>query len=83
MELDSVEALKGMAAIGQGYAVIPRMTMQERGARDDLVSRPLKPGLQRTLAMVLRKDEPLSRSLSMVCQSIQAHCAAWMSKPEL
>jgi DNA-binding transcriptional LysR family regulator len=83
MELDSVEALKEMAAVGLGYAVIPRMALQGRGARDDLVSRPLTPGLQRTLAMVLRKDKPLSRSLSMVCQSIQAHCATWMQRPEV
>jgi DNA-binding transcriptional LysR family regulator len=80
MELDSVEALKGMAAIGQGYAVIPRMAMQGRGARDDLVSRPLTPRLQRTLAMVLRKDKPLSRPLSMVCPSIQEHCAQWLKQ---
>jgi DNA-binding transcriptional LysR family regulator len=31
MELDSVEALKEMAAIGLGYAVLPRMAMQGRG----------------------------------------------------
>ncbi len=80
MELDSVEALKEMAAIGLGYAVIPRMAMQGRGARDDLVSRPLTPRLQRTLAMVLRKDKPLSRPLSMVCQSIQEHCAQWVKQ---
>ena len=36
MELDSVEALKEMAAIGLGYAVLPRMAMQGRGAREDL-----------------------------------------------
>ncbi|MPS93289.1 LysR family transcriptional regulator [Comamonas sp.] len=77
MELDSVEALKEMAAIGLGYAVVPRMAMQGRGARDDLVSCPLTPRLERTLAMVLRKDKPLSRPLSLVCQSIQEHCAAW------
>lgn len=75
MELDSVEALKEMAAIGLGYAVIPRMAMQGRGAHDDLVSRPLTPKLQRTLAMVLRKDKPLSRPLSMVREYSGALCA--------
>jgi hypothetical protein len=33
--------------------------------------------------MVLRKDKPLSRPLSMVCQSIQEHCAQWMKQPEV
>ncbi|WP_312588263.1 LysR family transcriptional regulator substrate-binding protein, partial [Comamonas terrigena] len=77
MELDSVEALKEMAAIGLGYAVLPRMAMQGRGARDDLELRPLAPRLERSLAMVLRKDKPLGRALSVVCQSIQAHGQAW------
>ncbi|CAM4184506.1 LysR family transcriptional regulator [Comamonas aquatilis] len=77
MELDSVEALKEMAAIGLGYAVLPRMAMQGRGAREDLELRSLAPRLERTLAMVLRKDKPLSRALSVVCQSIQSHGAAW------
>ncbi len=83
MELDSVEALKEMAAIGLGYAVLPRMAMQGRGARDDLELRPLAPRLERSLAMVLRKDKPLGRALSVVCQSIQAHGQAWEQDQDL
>jgi hypothetical protein len=33
--------------------------------------------------MVLRKDKPLGRALSVVCQSIQAHGQAWEQDQDL
>jgi DNA-binding transcriptional LysR family regulator len=70
MELGSVETMKEMVAAGLGCAVLPRMAVTGRGLRDELVVRSLRPRLHRTLALVTRRDKPLTRGLQQVCQAI-------------
>ncbi len=61
MELGSVEAIKEMVGAGLGCSVLPAMALAGGHAR--LAVRPLSPRLKRRLALVLRRDKPLTRGL--------------------
>lgn len=63
MELDSVEAIKQLVGAGLGCSVLPGMALATPDARRGLEVRALKPKLARQLALVLRRDKPLSRGL--------------------
>lgn len=63
MELDSVEAIKQLVGAGLGCSVLPGMALATPEARKGLIVRALKPRLSRQLALVLRRDKPLSRGL--------------------
>jgi DNA-binding transcriptional LysR family regulator len=70
MELGSVEAIKEMVAAGLGYGIVPGMAMAGRGAHPDLRTSRLQPRLARTLALVMRKDKPVSRGMGLVADGI-------------
>lgn len=72
MELGSVEAMKEMAAAGLGYGILPRMAMSGRGAHPDLKISRLDPRMHRTLALVIRRDKPVSRALRVVLDAVVA-----------
>ena len=72
MELGSVEAMKEMVAAGLGYAIVPRMSMTGRGAHPELKTSRLNPRMHRTLAVVLRRDKPVSKALRVVLDAIVA-----------
>ena len=61
MELGSVEAMKELVGAGLGCSVLPRMAL--RGEHEPFVVRSLKPRLYRKLALVLRRDKPLTKGL--------------------
>lgn len=63
MELDSVEAIKQLVGAGLGCSVLPGMALATPEARRGLQVHALKPKLTRQLALVLRRDKPLSRGL--------------------
>ncbi|QDO97020.1 LysR family transcriptional regulator [Ferrovibrio terrae] len=63
MELDSVEAIKQLVGAGLGCSVLPGMALTTPESRRGLEVRALKPRLTRQLALVLRRDKPLSRGL--------------------
>lgn len=63
MELDSVEAIKQLVGAGLGCSVLPGMAVATPEARRGLQVCALKPKLARQLALVLRRDKPLSRGL--------------------
>lgn len=63
MELDSVEAIKQLVGAGLGCSVLPGMALATPKARKGLQVHALKPKLARQLALVLRRDKPLSRGL--------------------
>lgn len=63
MELDSVEAIKQLVGAGLGCSVLPGMALASPEARRGLQVCALKPKLTRQLALVLRRDKPLSRGL--------------------
>jgi len=56
MELDNLEAVKRMVAAGLGASIVPLAAVSRENARHDLVARPLRPALTRTLALVQRRD---------------------------
>ncbi|WP_066419308.1 LysR family transcriptional regulator [Bordetella ansorpii] len=72
MELGSTEAMKEIVAAGLGCAILPRLAVQGSGVRDTLAVRPLRPRLQRQLAVVMRRDKPVSRGLRQVADMLLA-----------
>ena len=70
MELGSVEAMKELVGAGLGCSVLPRMAL--RGKREPFVVRSLKPRLYRKLALVLRRDKPLTKGLRELVRAITA-----------
>ncbi|OZI71925.1 LysR family transcriptional regulator [Bordetella genomosp. 12] len=72
MELGSTEAMKEIVGAGLGCAVLPRMAVSGAGARPGLLTRPLQPRLGRKLAMVTRRDKPVSRGLRQVLDGLLA-----------
>ncbi|XAH21651.1 LysR family transcriptional regulator [Xylophilus sp. GW821-FHT01B05] len=70
MELGSVEAIKEMVAAGLGYSIVPRMALTGRSAHPELQSLPLRPRLGRTLALVMRRDKPVSRGMRLLADAI-------------
>lgn len=71
MELGSIEAMKELTGAGLGSCVLPRMALRGADARQFVV-RPLKPRLYRKLALVLRRDKPLTKGLREVIKAIEA-----------
>jgi len=72
MELGSTEAMKEIVAAGLGCAVLPKLAVTGAGQRDALVVRSLTPRLSRDLAIVLRRDKPLSHGLRHLQEALQA-----------
>jgi DNA-binding transcriptional LysR family regulator len=70
MELGSVEAMKELVGAGLGCSVLPRMAL--RGRNEPFVVRSLKPRLYRKLALVLRRDKPLTKGLRELTRAIAA-----------
>src|SRR6185436_10590244 len=70
MELGSVEAMKELIGAGLGCGVLPRMAL--RGKHEPFVVRSLKPKLYRKLALVLRRDKPLTKGLRELVRAIAA-----------
>jgi DNA-binding transcriptional LysR family regulator len=72
MELDNLEAVKRMVAAGLGASIVPAAAVAERDARQDVLVRPLKPALTRTLALVQRRDKPSNAALLHVREALMA-----------
>jgi DNA-binding transcriptional LysR family regulator len=72
MSLGSVEAIKQMVGAGLGCAILPGMAVRDERERGSLVVRPLKPRLQRRLAIVVRRDKRLQRALSETIRALEA-----------
>ncbi|NVO13579.1 MAG: LysR family transcriptional regulator [Rhodoplanes sp.] len=72
MELGSVEAIKELIGAGLGWAVLPRLAVDNAEARRRIAIRPLAPRLVRSLAVVLRRDKRLERGLRAVVDALSA-----------
>jgi DNA-binding transcriptional LysR family regulator len=70
MELGSVEAMKELVGAGLGCSVLPRMALRAREQRQ-FVMRSVKPKLYRKLALVLRRDKPLTKGLREVIRRLE------------
>ncbi|MDQ8033619.1 LysR family transcriptional regulator [Bordetella genomosp. 1] len=71
-ELGSTEALKEFVRAGLGCGIVPRMAVARAGNRAGLRVQSLTPRLVRRLAIVMRRDKPLSRALRQVVEMLQA-----------
>ncbi|HJZ33116.1 MAG TPA: LysR family transcriptional regulator [Hyphomicrobiaceae bacterium] len=72
MELDNLEAVKRMVAAGLGASIVPLAAVSKENARHDLVARPLRPALQRTLALIQRRDKIDDTALKRVREALLA-----------
>lgn len=72
MELGSTEAMKEIVAAGLGCAVLPELAVSGAGHRDALAVHALTPRLSRELAIVMRRDKPLSRGLRHLQEALLA-----------
>lgn len=72
MELGSTEAMKEIVAAGLACAVLPKLAVSGAGHRDSLAVSSLTPRLARTLAIVVRRDKPLSRGLRHLQEALLA-----------
>jgi DNA-binding transcriptional LysR family regulator len=72
MELDNLEAVKRMVAAGLGSSIVPIAAVSKENARDDLVARPLRPALTRTLALIQRRDRADDGALKQVRAALRA-----------
>ena len=71
MDLGSVEAIKELVGAGLGCAVLPESAVRRAGDRPAVVSRPLTPRLHRKLALVMRRDKTLTRTLRAVADALK------------
>lgn len=79
MDLGNVEAIKELVGAGLGCAVLPEIAVRDAGrssVRNDgrarpLVSRPLSPKLNRTLALVMRRDKILAKGLRETVKALR------------
>ena len=70
MELDNLEAVRRMVAAGLGASIVPAAVISEPHAGADIVSRPLEPALNRTLALAQRRDKPGDAALQHVREAL-------------
>jgi DNA-binding transcriptional LysR family regulator len=70
MELGSVEAMKELTGAGLGCSVLPQMALRAKERRQ-FALHSLKPRLFRKLALVLRRDKPLTKGLREVIRGIE------------
>jgi len=61
MELGSPEALKGVVAVGIGFAIISRVAIERERKLGELIALPLAPKLIRALSLVYPKEKFRSR----------------------
>lgn len=74
MELGSVEAIKQLVGAGLGAAILPALAIR-RGDRA-LASAPLKPRLQRSLALVQRRDKRRDAGVRALIKALTAEAAS-------
>lgn len=70
MELDNLEAVRRMVAAGLGASVVPASVVSEAHPGTEVVARPLKPALIRTLALAQRRDKPNDPALAHVREAL-------------
>jgi len=70
MELGSIEAIKEMVVTGLGCSLIPRLAINESDLQRGVIIHALAQPLVRVLALVLRQDKPLNKSLKKVMDKL-------------
>ena len=72
MELGNAEAIKRMVEAGLGVGLTSAITVRADPAAGRLVARALSPALARGLAVVRRKDKPVSAALGALLAALEA-----------
>lgn len=72
MEIDNSESIKSMVAAGLGCAILPREAVMEAAAKNELLVRPLDPPLKRQIAIIRRRDKPVTRALQIVADALRS-----------
>jgi DNA-binding transcriptional LysR family regulator len=75
MELGSVEAIKQLVGAGLGWAILPKLAVENAAVSGDISTRSLSPRLTRSLGLVLRRDKHLSRGLREMVAALKAAMA--------
>jgi DNA-binding transcriptional LysR family regulator len=70
MQLDSVESIKVLVGGGLGASIVPRLALTTPVA--GAVTRRLRPGLTRHLALVVRREKVIDRGLRVVMDVLRA-----------
>ncbi|MBR0648596.1 LysR family transcriptional regulator [Roseomonas terrae] len=69
MELDNIEAIKSLVSIGLGASVLPGFALREQVPGTQC--QPLRPALERQLAIVLRKEKTRDRALRVLLDELE------------
>lgn len=72
MDLGSIEAIKELVGAGLGCAVLPGCAVRNLPPDAPIVSRPLSPKLNRTLALVIRRDKVLTKGLREMMAAVES-----------
>ncbi len=72
MQLDNSDSISRMVSVGLGASVVPESVLDEEWRRKDLIARPLRPKMERTLGLVVHKDKVLDRAMRIVHDAVVA-----------
>jgi DNA-binding transcriptional LysR family regulator len=67
MHLGTIEALRSAVASNLGMSIVPEVVVQ---GSPDVVARPLRPPLTRTLALIEHRNKPNERALAIVREAL-------------
>lgn len=70
MEVGSFEAIRNLVAVGLGVAILPTEVVNVTVVAGRVITRPLRPALVRTTAIVQRKDKPDDAALRVVRKAL-------------
>ncbi|GEN63348.1 hydrogen peroxide-inducible genes activator [Acetobacter oeni] len=69
----SLEMLWHMIGAGEGYSLIPRLALRNRGEWDDLISVVSVPDASRTIGLVWRKSDPRGTAFTEFARFLRDH----------
>lgn len=70
MEIGHFDAIRNLVAVGLGSSILPPEVLGSAVVAGGVVTRPLRPGLFRTLAIAQRKDKPEDPALQVVRKAL-------------
>ena len=79
MHLGTIEAIKGAVASNLGMSIIPQVAVTPRD--EDIIVRPLRPALLRTLALIEHRSKPNEPALDLARDALSALRVATEGKP--
>lgn len=70
MEVGNFDAIRNLVAVGLGVAILPMEVVNGTVVAGGVITRPLRPALVRTTAIVQRKDKPDDAALRVVRKAL-------------